>query len=180
MSAGTDSSRVIRSRLVVQELGLSHPGRSVWWTARTVRASKSACCSAASSKNIVSCGPLTVVVSTRGTVRVCPPLPRKSPLLPPVAHLPFDDAGVDPVPTLLQHFLRDLRYHVAIPLPQTPATRRTRGQATPQDLQRPGEREPLRVDPVHRRSLPHQHPDHVVAQQQAVQLLHHPTGRLAP
>src|SRR5512133_4390207 len=55
--------------------GLSHPGRSVWWTARTVRASKSACCSAAHSKNIVSCGPLTVVVSTRGTVRVCAPLP---------------------------------------------------------------------------------------------------------
>ncbi len=34
--------------------------------------------------------------------------------------------------------------------------------------------------PLARRRLLHQHPDDVVAQQQAVQLLHHAAGRLAP
>src|SRR5512135_1584286 len=44
-------------------MGLSHCGRSGWWTARTVRASKSARCSAATSKDIVSCGPHTVLLT---------------------------------------------------------------------------------------------------------------------
>ena len=58
--------------------GLSHCGRSGWWTARTVRASKSARCSAATSKDIVSCGPHTVLLTTRKTVRACPLPSRKS------------------------------------------------------------------------------------------------------
>ena len=70
------------------------------------------------------------------------------PLLPPVAHLPLDDPGVDPVPPFLQHLLGDLGHQVVIPPAATTTARRALGQATPQDLQRPGEREPLRVDPL--------------------------------
>ena len=42
------------------------------------------------------------------------------PLLPPVAHLPLDDPGVDPVPTLLQDFLGHLRHQILIPPAEAP------------------------------------------------------------
>lgn len=84
------------------------------------------------------------------------------PLLPPVAHLPFDDAGVDPVATILQHFLGNLRHQVVIPPAATPTTRRALGQPTPEDVQGPGERKPTRVDPLGRSRLLHEHPDDIM------------------
>src|SRR4051794_38520464 len=98
------------------------------------------------------------------------------PLLLPVAHLPLDDPRVDPVPTLLQDFLGHLSHQILIPPAETPVARRTLGQSTPQDLQRRRERETMRVDPPSRRRLLHQGSNHVVSQQEPIQLLYDSAG----
>ena len=68
--------------------------------------------------------------------------------LQPLAHLLLDDSGVDSVPAFIQLLFGNLGDQVVIPLASTTTAHRTFRQSTPQDLQRPSEREPLRIDAI--------------------------------
>jgi hypothetical protein len=98
----------------------------------------------------------------------------------PFRHLPLDHARIDSVAARVGLFVLHLPEQAAIPrLKRLGRPRVTLGQAAFQDLETPGERQPIRVHAHRGGGLEHQRPDHEMAERQGINLLHHSRWRLA-
>ena len=108
-------------------------------------------------------------------------MPMLGAFLLPLGHLSLDHARIDPVAARVSPLPLHLPEQAL--LPRLKGCRRlavTFRQAAFQDLETPGERQPVWIE-VHRRGgLEHQRPDYKMAQRQRIDLLDHPRWRLAP
>ncbi len=108
-------------------------------------------------------------------------MPMLGAFLLPLRHLSLDHARIDPVAARVSPLPLHLPEQALIP--RLKGCRRlavTFRQAAFQDLETPGERQPVWIE-VHRRGgLEHQRPDDKMAQRQRIDLLDHPRWRLAP